>query len=89
MADQHEFLAVRMNPLKLQVGKVADNCGVFYGNNIQLNWRRVVKQNDGFGDVDVKEGRVAENLTHLVDADFLDAPYDATGKEGGRGENNE
>lgn len=90
MADENgDFFVVRMNPLKLHVGSIQKGSGVFYGNNTQLNWRHLAKNNEGFGRVDGTESTFRQNWTAVLDSDSVDSPYNSQpGKEDEEGKEN-
>lgn len=73
MADTRDLFSVRMNPLRLQVGSVEKGSGVFYGNNLQVQWRHQKKKNEGFGKTDTANSSIHDNWTGIIDSDMLDA----------------
>jgi hypothetical protein len=52
----------------LHIDKIANGAGVYYGRNIQVNWDKQTKKNEGAGTVAGSSNTLANNQTLVVKA---------------------
>jgi hypothetical protein len=57
---------------ELHVNNVNDTSGLFYGQNVQYNWKNSEKINEGFGELSGKDNIVHGDLLIVGDQDLVD-----------------
>jgi len=58
---------------QVQVQVISDSSGIFWGNNRQINWKSVVKQNLGCGVVSGDSNQLPMSLNNVLDEDVFDS----------------
>lgn len=57
----------------LQVQIVSDSSGVFCGNNMQVAWKSIIKQNFGYGVVSGDTNYLPHSINSIKDDDIIDS----------------
>lgn len=63
---------VKIKVKDLFINDVTNVSGVFSGQNLQLMWRHVAKENMGVATVSGDQNTYCDNYNTVIDTDFLD-----------------
>jgi hypothetical protein len=63
---------VKFNFKELKIGHISNSSGIFYGQNIQVNWKHTSKVNDGHGTISGENNNLNKNLNATIDNDKYD-----------------
>ncbi|MCY0900680.1 MAG: hypothetical protein OWU32_00660 [Firmicutes bacterium] len=67
-------MSVLVNLGGIKVGALANDCGIFIGENMQMGWDSHAKQNTGVGSISGDGNVLTVCFALLYDPDMIDCP---------------